>query len=63
MDGFNSILATAEFWVIELSASGLEMSRLKQTGGAGEGGKRPKPFSEIVAPEEREKGTKLRLEK
>ena len=33
MDGFNSILATAEFWVIELSESGLEMSRLKQTGG------------------------------
>ena len=33
MDGFNSILATAEFWVIELSESGLEVSRLKQTGG------------------------------
>lgn len=37
MDGFNSILATAELWVKELSESWLEMSRLKQIGGRGGG--------------------------
>lgn len=64
MDGFNSILATAELWVKELSESWLEMSRLKQIGGRGRGQvKRPEAFREIVAPKEREKGTKLHLEK
>lgn len=60
----HSISATAEFWVKELGESWLEMSRLKQIGARGRREvKRPEAFSEIVAPKEREKGTKLGLEK